>query len=63
MTETDGPSSYQPSTQFAKQTNASTELYRKAEEDQLTFWEEAGQLAVVFNAIHRGAGLIRDAVR
>ncbi|WP_454561601.1 acetate--CoA ligase [Mycobacterium haemophilum] len=46
MTETDGPSSYPPSAQFAEQANASAELYREAEKDRLAFWgKQANQLS------------------
>ena len=40
MTEThaEAPSSYPPSAEFAAQANATTELYREAEEDWLAFW-------------------------
>ena len=45
-TRTDAPSSYPPSKQFAAQANAGDELYRKAEQDRLTFWaEQANRLS------------------
>jgi acetyl-CoA synthetase len=45
-THTEAPSSYAPSTQFVAQANASDDLYRKAEQDRLTFWaEQANRLA------------------
>jgi acetyl-CoA synthetase len=45
-TRTDAPSSYPPSKRFAAQANAGDELYRKAEQDRLTFWaEQANRLS------------------
>src|SRR6202790_1141718 len=38
MTETEAPSSYPPPAEFAENANATTELYRAAEEDWLAFW-------------------------
>ncbi|HXL62985.1 MAG TPA: acetate--CoA ligase, partial [Mycobacterium sp.] len=37
-THTEVPSSYPPSAEFAENANATTELYRAAEEDWLAFW-------------------------
>src|SRR6202163_3815681 len=37
-THTEAPSSYPPPAEFAAQANATTELYREAEEDWLAFW-------------------------
>ena len=45
-THTEAPSSYAPSTQFVAQANAGDDLYRKAEQDRLTFWaEQANRLS------------------
>src|SRR6185503_12253109 len=41
MTETHtAPSSYPPPAEFARNANATAELYREAEEDRLAFWEK-----------------------
>ncbi len=37
-THTPAPSSYPPPAEFAEQANATTELYREAEQDRLAFW-------------------------
>ena len=37
-THTQAPSAYSPSPEFAKQANATEELYREAEQDRLAFW-------------------------
>ena len=39
-THTEAPSSYPPPAEFAANANATTELYREAEEDRLAFWEK-----------------------
>ncbi len=45
-THTEAPSTYAPSTQFVAQANAGDELYRRAEQDRLTFWaEQANRLS------------------
>ena len=45
-THTEAPSSYAPSTEFVAQANAGDDLYRKAEQDRLTFWaEQANRLS------------------
>jgi acetyl-CoA synthetase len=45
-THTEAPSSYAPSTQFVAQANAGDDLYRKAEQDRLSFWaEQANRLS------------------
>jgi acetyl-CoA synthetase len=45
-THTEAPSSYAPSKQFVAQANAGDDLYRKAEQDRLTFWaEQANRLS------------------
>ena len=48
MTEThaDAPSTYPPTAEFAKQANASADLYKAAERDRLGFWaEQANRLS------------------
>ncbi|MGE2720220.1 acetate--CoA ligase [Mycolicibacterium celeriflavum] len=41
-----GPSVYPPSPEFAKQSNATEDLYRQAEKDRLAFWaEQANRLS------------------
>ena len=48
MTEThaDAPSTYPPTAEFAKQANASADLYQAAERDRLGFWaEQANRLS------------------
>jgi acetyl-CoA synthetase len=37
-THTEAPSSYPPSAEFARNANATAELYEAAEEDRLAFW-------------------------
>ena len=40
VTHTEAPSAYPPTTEFARNANATAELYREAEEDRLAFWEK-----------------------
>jgi acetyl-CoA synthetase len=45
-THTDAPSTYPPTAEFAKQGNASADLYQAAERDRLGFWaEQANRLS------------------
>ena len=45
-THTEAPSSYAPSTQFVAQANAGDDLYRKADQNRLSFWaEQANRLS------------------
>ena len=39
-THTEVPSAYPPPTEFARNANATAELYREAEKDRLAFWEK-----------------------
>src|SRR6476660_5015510 len=39
-THTEAPSAYPPTTEFARNANATAELYREAEQDRLAFWEK-----------------------
>src|SRR6476646_10609759 len=39
-THTEAPSAYPPPAEFARNANATAELYREAEQDRLAFWEK-----------------------
>src|SRR6476619_5368115 len=46
VTQTEIPSAYPPPTEFARNANATAELYREAEEDRLAFWaKQANRLS------------------
>src|SRR4029079_2610989 len=43
VTHTEAPSAYPPPAEFARNANATAELYREAEEDRLAVWEKTAQ--------------------